>query len=160
MQHKTVIRVMMVCLGNICRSPLAEVIMRQKAQQLWGDVFHIESSGTGDWHLGGAADKRSAITARQYGLDLSQHRAQQITARMIPDWDYLVAMDRSNQQSLQRMGAKEEQLFMMRHHEQNQDVPDPYYGGSNGFEQVYQMLDRNAEQLLQTIHQHHQQGSS
>jgi len=150
------IRVLFVCLGNICRSPLAEVIAKHKAKELSvSNHFHFESAGTGNWHIGGQADPRSSSTAQQHGLDLSQHTAQQINHHQVHQWDYLVAMDHDNRLNLLAMGAKPHQLLMMRQfeHEQNhtsdiQNVPDPYYGGDHGFEDVYQMLNMNTEHLL------------
>ncbi|MDQ6973772.1 MAG: low molecular weight protein-tyrosine-phosphatase [Mariprofundaceae bacterium] len=150
------IRVLFVCLGNICRSPLAEVIAKHKVKELSAPKnFHFESAGTGNWHIGGQADPRSANTAQRHGLDLSRHTAQQITHHHIHHWDYLVAMDHDNRLNLLAMGANSHQLLMMRQFESEknhtndiQNVPDPYYGGEDGFEDVYQMLNMNIEHLL------------
>jgi len=150
--HKAT-RVLFVCLGNICRSPLAEVIVCGQAEKkgLLNELA-FASAGTGDWHIGGRADPRSAQTANQHGLDLSQHRAQQITAENIKDWDWFVAMDADNHRNLLRMGVKPERLLMMRQFESDSeislDVPDPYYGGADGFEDAYHMLCDNADSLL------------
>ncbi len=143
-------RVLFVCLGNICRSPLAEVIVRAAAEQR-GLQYHFESAGTGNWHVGGSADPRSAAKAREYGLDLSGHRAQQVTPRNCHDWDWLVAMDADNKAQLLQMGVAESRILMMRQFESSPhiaDVPDPYYGGTDGFEHAYRMLADNAERLL------------
>jgi len=153
------IRVLFVCLGNICRSPLAEVIVKDTAKKLQSDHnFHVESAGTGNWHIGGQADPRSAAIAEQYGLDLSQHKAQQITTHTIHHWDFLIAMDHDNRLNLLAMGASSSQILMMRQFEKKHDhvqdiqnVPDPYYGGDHGFEDVYQMLSINTEKLLNYI---------
>jgi len=148
--HDTV-RVLFVCLGNICRSPLAEVIVRAAAEKRGLRHYHFESAGTGNWHVGGAADPRSAAKAREYGLDLSGHRAQQISAQNCSGWDWLIAMDAENRRELLRMGVPESRLLMMRQFENSTyipDVPDPYYGGPDGFEHAYQMLAANAERLL------------
>ncbi|MDQ6995242.1 MAG: hypothetical protein Q9M18_06565, partial [Mariprofundaceae bacterium] len=117
--------------------------------------FHFESAGTGDWHLGGQADPRSSSVAKQHGLDLSHHSAQQVSHQNIHQWDYLVAMDHDNRLNLLAMGANSHQLLMMRQFEHAtsdistiQDVPDPYYGGEHGFEDVYDMLNINIESLL------------
>ncbi len=145
------IRVLFVCLGNICRSPLAEVVVREAARKRQLHHYHFESAGTGSWHIGGAADPRSAAKAREYNLDLSDHRAQQITARNIADWDWLIAMDAENRTDLLRMGVPESRLLLMRQFESDErisDVPDPYYGGPDGFEDAYLMLAANAEKLL------------
>jgi len=147
------IHVLFVCLGNICRSPLAEIIVHAQAKKKGlSDQFLFASAGTGDWHVGGLADVRSAKTAAQHGLDLSQHRAQQITANKVSDWDWFVAMDDDNRMNLLAMGVAENRLLMMRQFESGSsttlDVPDPYYGGVDGFEDAYQMLCANADHVL------------
>jgi protein-tyrosine phosphatase len=150
------IRVLFVCLGNICRSPLAEVIVRAAAVRRGLAHYHFESAGTGDWHIGGPADPRSAAKAREYGLDLGAHRAQQVTALNCGNWDWLVAMDADNRRQLLQMGADASCILMMRQFERGgaesgnviADVPDPYYGGPDGFEHAYRMLAANAEALL------------
>ena len=152
-------RVLFVCLGNICRSPLAEIIVQGQAdKKAMADMFEFASAGTGDWHVGGRADVRSAATAKQHGLDLSQHKAQQITRHTIAQWDWFVAMDADNRRNLLVMGVPENRLLMMRQFESMQgesaqsqsikDVPDPYYGGTDGFEDAYIMLRDNADALL------------
>jgi len=152
-------RILFVCLGNICRSPLAEVIAKETAKKLQVDQsFHFESAGTGNWHIGGQADPRSSAVALKYGLDLSQHCAQQISTQTVQRWDYLIAMDHDNRLNLLAMGAESHKVLMMRqfeeHHSHLQDiqnVPDPYYGGDHGFEDVYAMLSMNAEHLLKHV---------
>jgi len=155
------LRVLFVCLGNICRSPLAEVVVKSVAEeQGLSQMFHFESAGTGDWHVGKGADPRSASKAIEKGLSLENHQAQQITQRNIHDWDVFVAMDSDNQHNLIAMGAKPEQVVMMRAFEgveQAPDVPDPYYGGAGGFEDAYQMLILNAQGLLQSLQDFKQQ---
>jgi protein-tyrosine phosphatase len=144
-------RILFVCLGNICRSPLAEVVVREAARKRSLNHYHFESAGTGNWHVGGRADPRSAGKAREYDLDLSSHCAQQITARNIADWDWFIAMDGENRSNLLDMGVPESRLLMMRQFEMEADapcVPDPYFGGPDGFEASYQMLAANAQKLL------------
>jgi len=144
-------RVLFVCLGNICRSPLAEAVVREAARKRRLNHYYFESAGTGNWHVGGPADPRATAKAREYGLDLSDHRARQITSLNYSDWDWLVAMDAENRANLLRMGVPQSRLLMMRQFENDgrtPDVPDPYFGGANGFEYVYQMLAANAEKLL------------
>jgi protein-tyrosine phosphatase len=149
---KQPLRVLFVCLGNICRSPLAEVVVKAVAEEKGlADRFHFESAGTGSWHIGGGADPRSAAKALEKGLSLEHHQAQQITRQNIQDWDIFVAMDKDNQRSLIRMGAEPEAVIMMRDFEgvsPAPDVPDPYYGGEHGFEDAYMMLKTNAHGLL------------
>ena len=156
MPEQKTTRVLFVCLGNICRSPLAEVVVKDAATQRGLDHYHFESAGTGDWHVGGSADRRSASKAIDHGLDLSGHRAQQISAQKIQYWDWFVAMDQANYQELLYMGAQASQILMMRQFEAGEmvrDVPDPYYGGSSGFEMAYQMLAANAGSLLDFLEQ-------
>jgi protein-tyrosine phosphatase len=150
------VRVLFVCLGNICRSPLAEVVVCDRAAKRGLDSrFHFASAGTGSWHVGNGADHRSAQTAREHGLDLSKHSAQQITAAKAGRWDWFVAMDASNHSDLLRMGVSEARLLTMRQFEPgfttSPDVPDPYYGGPDGFEDAYQMLCENADRLLEYL---------
>jgi len=151
-------RVLFVCLGNICRSPLAEVVVKSVAKQRNLEEYHFESAGTGDWHIGKPADPRSAAKAQEKGLDLSRHSAQQITSRNCNSWDWLIAMDADNRSNLLRMGVPESRILMMRQFENKDDiadVPDPYYGGAHGFEDAYQMLVANAEALLDHLEQQH-----
>ena len=154
---QTKLRVLFVCLGNICRSPLAEVVVRAAAARRGLDQFHFASAGTGDWHVGGGADPRSAAKAAEHGLNLSRHRAQQITAANWHDWDLFVAMDNNNRANLLAMGVPAERIWMMRQFESDPesanapDVPDPYYGSGDGFEVVYQMLCANAAPLLDAL---------
>jgi len=145
-------RILFVCLGNICRSPLAEAIVREHALVRGLDrQFCFASAGTGDWHVGGGADTRSAATAKAHGVDLSRHRAMQITPPDISHWHWFVAMDANNKEDLLAMGAGRETVLMMRQFESEAnppDVPDPYYGGSDGFEKMFHLLTANADPLL------------
>lgn len=104
--------------------------------------------------MGNGADLRSAATALEHGLSLEKHIAQRITRRNIQDWDLFVAMDGANRRNLLALGAKQEQVLMMRSFEGEVpalDVPDPYYGGDHGFEDAYQMLKTNADGLLKYL---------
>lgn len=152
--HQKKQRILLVCLGNICRSPLAEVVMRHQAEIMGlHQQFEFSSAGTGDWHIGGGADLRSAATALQHGLSLEKHKAQQICKKNIDAWDYFIAMDGNNKHDLLRLGVPSSKLFMMREYEgeHDLDVPDPYYGGSDGFDLVYELLRNNATCLLQNL---------
>ncbi len=148
-------RVLLVCLGNICRSPLAEVILQQQAKAMqWDHTFTFASAGTGDWHIGKGADPRSVQIARQHQLSLQYHKAQQITAATIHHWDWFIAMDHDNKNDLQQMGVTAEKLLLMRQYEGGssiKDIPDPYYGGKKGFETVYALLQKNAIPMLDYI---------
>lgn len=161
LMDKNKTRVLFVCLGNICRSPLAEVVVRYAAGKRSLNHYHFESAGTGDWHVGGRADPRSAAKAREYNLDLSSHYAQQITARNIADWDWFIAMDKENRSNLLHMGVEESRLLMMRQFETDShapNVPDPYYGGPDGFEDAYLMLADNAGKLLDYLESQQSRG--
>lgn len=146
-------RILFVCLGNICRSPLAETIVRERALVRGLDrQFCFASAGTGDWHIGSGADIRSVATAKTHGVDLSRHRAIQITPPDISCWRWFVAMDANNREDLLLMGANRETVLMMRQFESEAntppDVPDPYYGGNDGFENMFHLLAANADPLL------------
>ncbi|MDQ6958153.1 MAG: low molecular weight protein-tyrosine-phosphatase [Mariprofundaceae bacterium] len=146
-------RILFVCLGNICRSPLAEAIVRERALVRRLDrQFCFASAGTGDWHVGSGADVRSAATARAHGTDLSAHRARQITPSGTSHWHWFVAMDKNNKKDLLAMGVNSACVLMMRQFEPENheppDVPDPYYGGEDGFENIYRLLEANADPLL------------
>jgi len=146
-------RILFVCLGNICRSPLAEAIVRERALIRGLDYqFYFSSAGTGDWHVGSGADTRSVATAKAHDVDLRRHRAMQITPPDISYWHWFVAMDTNNKEDLLAMGASREIVLMMRQFEletnTSPDVPDPYYGGSDGFEKMFHLLAANADPLL------------
>ncbi len=156
------IRVMFFCLGNICRSPLAEALFRHKVEERGlGDRFHIESSGTSAYHVGEAPDPGSQRVAYdRLGLDISRQRSQQLTDAHHREFDYLVAMDRSNRRHALRMdSADEERVLLLRNFEtepskRGTDVPDPYGGGSNHFDEVFAIVDRCTERLLDHLLDH------
>lgn len=135
----------MVCLGNICRSPLAEGILKDKLDPT---KFTVESAGTGGWHVGNPPDPRSVDIAHKRGLDISQQRAQQFKASFFDHYDVIFAMDQSNFQDLKAMANSPEQLGKLRllldviFPGEGVDVPDPYYGGVSGFAEVYDLIDR------------------
>jgi protein-tyrosine phosphatase len=142
-------RILFVCTGNICRSPTAEVVLRHLADQV-GIEIHVESAGTGDWHIGLPPDERAQHHARGRGYDLSAQRARQVRPRDFEDFDIIVAMDRGHLEILQaqcpaRHRAKLRMLVRGR------DVPDPYYGGPEGFERVLDMVEAGCLGLLHEI---------
>jgi protein-tyrosine phosphatase len=154
-QPKT--RVMFFCLGNICRSPLGEGLFAHKvAQRGLSDRFHVESSGTSAYHVGEPPDLGSQRVARQRGgLDISGQRSQQLTRRHVETFEVVVAMDRSNQGNAERL-APGHSVLLLRDYEPNErergrDVPDPWGGGPQGFETVYDIVDRCCEALLDSI---------
>ena len=144
----------MVCLGNICRSPLAEGIMRTKVHEQGLD-WQIDSAGTGSWHVGNPPDPRSRSVAQQYGIDISGQRARQFKAGDLDEFDLVFAMDASNYQNIlkhatdSRQEAKVHLIMNMADPGRNQGVPDPYWD-DDGFEQVYQMLNRACESIIAT----------
>lgn len=139
-------KILMVCLGNICRSPLAEGLMRSKLKGRTN--FVVDSAGTGGWHIGSKPDKRSIAVARENGLDISQQRGRQFTTADFDHFDYIFVMDNSNYQDVTNMArnkadkAKVQRILDELFPGENVDVPDPYYGGEDGFSQVFEMLDQ------------------
>ena len=148
------IRVLMVCLGNICRSPLAEGILRSKVNTL---TVEVDSAGTGGWHAGEQPDPRSMDVAKKNGLDISYQRARKFTARDFEVFDYIFVMDTSNRQNVLNLAQSEEHISKVHlimdelFPGENMDVPDPYYGGLNGFDQVFDMLDEACDSIAGRI---------
>lgn len=148
-------RVAMVCLGNICRSPMAHVVLadRVRAAGLDGRV-EVVSSGTGDWHVGGPMDRRAAATLRDAGYDGSAHRARQVVASWLDECDVLLAMDRQNLADLRALApaaADPERVRLFGDFDPETpgaEVPDPYYGGDEGFTEVLAMVERTADVLV------------
>ncbi|HKJ01139.1 MAG TPA: low molecular weight protein-tyrosine-phosphatase [Longimicrobiales bacterium] len=146
--------VLFVCLGNICRSPLAEgVYCHLVEEEGLGEHFVIDSAGTGAWHVGERPDRRSIAVAAHHGVELPG-RARQVTRDDLTRFDRVVAMDRDNLEALKELaprGGGGARLHLLREFDPSGDgdeVPDPYYGGPDGFEVVYQMIRRSCERLL------------
>ncbi|MEL6924554.1 MAG: low molecular weight protein-tyrosine-phosphatase [Bacteroidota bacterium] len=145
-------KVLMVCLGNICRSPLAEGIMRSKVEAQELD-WEVDSAGTGSWHVGNGPDPRSVAVARTHGLDISAQRARQFKAKDYKLFDLILTMDSSNYRNVLKLAPNdtaEQKVKMIRNFVRpgyNESVPDPYWD-DDGFEQVYQMLDEACEKVL------------
>ncbi|CAD5108804.1 low molecular weight protein-tyrosine-phosphatase [Zestomonas carbonaria] len=149
--------ILFVCMGNICRSPTAEGVFRHKLEQagLLGRV-QVDSAGTGDWHVGKAPDGRSQSAAAQRGYDLSDLRARQVVAADFRRFDLILAMDHDNLarlQALQPNDGAELDLFLRRYRLALDEVPDPYYGGVDGFEQVLDLIEQASEALLAEVRQ-------
>jgi low molecular weight protein-tyrosine phosphatase len=152
------IEVCFVCLGNICRSPLAQGVFEKLiAEEGLQDQILVASAGTGDWHIGSPPDERMQQTANKYGVQLNS-RGQQFQSGDFLNFDLILAMDDSNMSILEQLclhPEKAENLRMFRSFdpENNGDlnVPDPYYGGGNGFEIVYEMVDRTCPKILEFL---------
>lgn len=138
--------ILFVCTGNICRSPTAEGVLRHLAKEQ-GMELRIESAGLGDWHIGQPPDERALHHARSRGYDLSAQRARQVRPADFEDFDMILAMDRGHLRALQRMAPKEHhakiRLFV-----EGSDVPDPYYGGPEGFEKVLDLVEARCASLI------------
>jgi protein-tyrosine phosphatase len=161
MADDTRLDIMFFCLGNICRSPLAEALFRERVESRGlEDRFHIESSGTSSYHIGEAPDPGSQRVARQrLNRDISHQRAQQLTDSHVQDFDYLFAMDRSNRRrALKLDGADEDRIQLIRDFDESasgEDVPDPYGGGESQFDLVYDILERSTQRLLDDLLERH-----
>jgi protein-tyrosine phosphatase len=157
------IGVLFVCLGNICRSPLAEGIFKRKVEEAGLNEFiAIDSAGTSGWHINEPPDRRSADIARKNGIRLD-HYGQQISPKDFDQFDYIIAMDGDNYDDIIRMrdshGNGKAEVLIMREFDDQQsgsDVPDPYYGGPNGFQLVYDLLDESLSNFLNKIIEDHE----
>ncbi len=146
-------RVLFVCLGNICRSPTGEGVLRHIVQERdLAEEFYIDSAGTGAWHVGEAADSRMRRAASRRGYDLTS-RARQVTVEDFHDFHLIVAMDRSNLSDLEELqpgGARADLRLFSEFLPEGapRDVPDPYYGGASGFDRVLDLVEEGAANLL------------
>ena len=146
--------ILFVCLGNICRSPTAEGVFRQRVRAAGlEDRVHIDSAGTGDWHVGKGPDPRTCRAALQRGYDLSPLRARQVAAEDFQRFDLILAMDHDNLlrlKDIQPDHARAELDLLLRRYGLGL-VPDPYYGGADGFEQVLDLIEAASDALLAEI---------
>lgn len=153
----TVYRVLFVCLGNICRSPIAEGVFRKTVESRGlHRQFEIDSAGTGDWHIGSPPDRRAQRAAARQGVDLSGLRARQTSAADMAAFDYIIAMDRANYTSLTRLAGAQHRhkvhLFLdLSPDTDGDEVPDPYYGGDYGFDQALDLIEQACAGLLDHI---------
>lgn len=152
--HPKTTSVLFVCLGNICRSPLAEGVFKELLREEGlDDNFEVDSAGTGAWHVGESPDARASVVASRHGIELDS-RARQVTPDDLERFDWVLAMDRDNLRELKRMAdgrGEGAELRLFRDFDSEgtgEDVPDPYYGGPSGFENVFQMVRRSSEGLL------------
>lgn len=155
------VKVLFVCLGNICRSPTAEGVFRKLVEQEGLlELIEIDSAGTHAYHVGEAPDARAQQAAARRGIDLSPLRGRKATASDIETFDYVLAMDRDNYENLLAISpehlSSRVQLFLEYATNRPEDeVPDPYFGGSGGFERVLDMVEEAAEGLLADIRRQH-----
>ena len=144
----------MVCLGNICRSPLAQGILESKVNL---DKVFVDSAGTAAYHVGNLPDERSIDVAYKYGINITNQRARKFTVQDFDEFDYIYAMDISNYQNILILARDEEDENKVRlilneiYPSENKSVPDPYYGGNQGFENVYQMLDEACDVISKKL---------
>ncbi|WP_223033231.1 low molecular weight protein-tyrosine-phosphatase [Hanstruepera marina] len=143
-------KILMVCLGNICRSPLAEGILKSKLPQ---PGFIVDSAGTGNYHVGDLPDKRSIQIAKKYGLDITNQRGRQFTVLDFDNFDLIYVMDESNYKNVIKLARNQDDVdkvyFILNeiYPEQNHSVPDPYTGGIQGFENTFKMLDEACSEI-------------
>ncbi|WP_034057832.1 low molecular weight protein-tyrosine-phosphatase [Lacinutrix jangbogonensis] len=148
------IRILMVCLGNICRSPLAHGIL---ASKLDADYFEVDSAGTSNYHIGNLPDQRSIAVARKNGLDISNQTGRQFIVNDFETYDYIYVMDNSNFKNVVKMARNAADITKVKLilNESNPDkdleVPDPYYGGRSGFDDVYKMLDESCSVITEKL---------
>lgn len=141
--------ILFVCTGNICRSPTAEAVLRHlaKAHSL---ELRVESAGLGDWHIGHPPDQRAQHHAKSRGYDLSEQRARQVRATDFEEFDMILAMDNGHLRALRKLAPRQHhakiRLFVA-----ETDVPDPYYGGPDGFERVLDLVEAQCRRLLQEL---------
>ena len=147
-------KILMVCLGNICRSPLAEGILAHKTKHL---NLEVDSAGTAAYHIGKLPDSRSIEIANKYNIDLSKQRARQFSRADFDEFDIIYAMDTNNYAHLISLSSNETERKKVRMilNEINpnacESVPDPYYGGGDGFQKIYDMLDKVCDKIVQNI---------
>ncbi len=155
------VKVLFVCLGNICRSPTAEgVFTALVAREGLADRVTVDSAGIGSWHIGSPPDRRAQATARRRGIDLSRQRARQAKAHDFERFDYVIAMDSENHGELARLcpAGGEDRLYKFLEFApqlSRTDVPDPYYGGDGGFDVVFDMIEAASAGLLADIRANH-----
>lgn len=148
------VKVLMVCLGNICRSPLAEGILKSKVNL---NEVTIDSAGNAAYHVGNLPDPRSIAVAKKHGIDITTQRARKFTVKDFDSFDFIYAMDQNNFDDLLKLARNKEDkkkvLLILNEVSpfQNNSVPDPYYGGDDGFENVYQMLNKACAEIASKL---------
>ncbi len=159
---KVMVKVLFVCMGNICRSPTAHGVFRHLVEEAGlADRILIDSAGTHSYHVGSPPDQRAQATALERGFDLSDLRARQAVSADFAEFDYLLAMDRDNYRGLKAISLPgyEERLHLFMDFAPRlgrKEVPDPYYGGPKGFEDVFDMVSEASQGLLSHIRNQHE----
>jgi protein-tyrosine phosphatase len=152
------IKILMVCLGNICRSPLAEGILASKLPK---NKFIIDSAGTGSWHIGNSPDERSIAVAKKNKIDISKQKGRQFNVSDFENFDYIYVMDKTNYKdvvNLAKTTSEKEKVKLILNElfpNENVDVPDPYFGLHDGFENVYKMLNEACDLIAKKLHKKH-----
>ncbi|NUM49520.1 MAG: low molecular weight phosphotyrosine protein phosphatase [Flavobacteriales bacterium] len=150
------IKVLMVCLGNICRSPMAHGILEEKAKK-WNKQLIVDSAGTTNFHIDEKPDERAIKKMRNYNIDISKQKARQFHKNDFETFDYIFVMDANNYENIIHMTKSEihkrkvDFILNVLYPQQNMSVPDPYYGEDSGFENVYQLLDTAIEKFIENI---------
>lgn len=148
------VKILMVCLGNICRSPLAEGILASKLPK---NDFLVDSAGTGHWHVGNPPDKRSILTAEKNGIDITNQRGKLFKASFFQEYDYIYVMDTNNYADVINMAKNEDEKKKVQlildeiFPGENVDVPDPYSGIQSNFDQVFEMLEEACESIANKL---------
>lgn len=149
-------KILMVCLGNICRSPIAEGILRDKAEKADLDIL-IDSAGTSNYHIGDHPDKRTILNAKRHQIDISHLCTRQFTVADFDKFDYIFAMDSSNYADIISLARNDQDRYKVElilnrvYPNSNMSVPDPYFGGEQGFENVYILLDKACDVIIESL---------
>ena len=150
-------RIAVVCLGNICRSPMADVVINDRLRRArLSEAVEVISAGTGGWHVGGPMDDRAAALLSRHGYDATRHRARQFDPAWFEDVDLVLVMDTANYADVTRLGPPT-RVRMFRDFDPladeagDRDVPDPYFGGDDGFEAVLEIIERTADALVEAL---------
>lgn len=158
-----VYRIAVVCLGNICRSPIGEVVLSDRLERAGlADSVEVVSAGTGEWHVGDPMDRRAAAVLSASGYDPSAHRAQQFNSSWFEAFDLVLAMDEGNRATIRALGDSD-RLLMFRDFDpqatsDDRDVPDPYFGGDDGFDTVLEMVERTSDRVVDLLRQRFEEG--
>lgn len=145
-------KILMVCLGNICRSPMAHGLLQHKVHGM-GLNWQVDSAGTSNWHENELPDQRAIACMKRHGVDITYQRSRPVIAEDFQEFDILYAMDTSNYDNLMKMARNEEEmnkvkLLLSEVFPEGGEVPDPYYGGDSGFEKVFKMLDQATDKVI------------